>query len=800
MTPAWCFDDANLSPPLDDSMSGIGADFVNSMFSMRDALSALPVCDDLTTFESSGSVVAENDFSSGQVLHNFQAVLKAPTSSATKFNEPPLTYLNQSQVYELVLQRDTDKVSQIKSLITLRFHEHQMELQEQEHLNSWREAHPGERLLDVDLSQSYGFEDLFSAPATPNMAVCLWNGPQCTVALRLNCIGTEFTAKKHGGEKGIPFRLQVDYVDAENGHHIECCATQVKVFRMKGADRKHRTDREKLERKSRESQSQYRPSCPVTTLVSFPFGYSGPRPKSRAFSSLSQGTQILDLSSSRNMGTDGLAIDSDESAKAGIKGSFSVGNERSTSPRHSTADHVGNVTASASMSTAHFVTPSQPFQRPTLMRTRRSSPGPSRLSPSPSRRLTGTMSSSNLQRRRRQRVTECCMGSCSACGRICRNPCGGITGSGGRWIRTCKVKPCCAHWDGAGPRQKQPAWLPEKRRASHSYERNSAISCPQKVDRVTGSTHPSVRARELSTSAESSLGNEELSKWTLVDKRGEDEEGSEDTALQPSTSRTVRPGSVKSQPQSATEATSSCLSNRDAGYSSDLVFLTDSDSTNRENTMKNLSLSAEPVCFQSHWEAPAEAHTMEVQSSKPVTSEESDARPTVHSSADIVIQQPTDGLPIHIDMTPEEVTAWFKSSNLANLADTFQTFSGRDMLRLTKEDFQALCGAVEGLRLHNAFYNKPPRPRSTIYLSRRENEVYQAVMLYQLTRDELLRHVSAMVTLHVDQVQMLCILTDHGLPVLITDELVAQLEDHSFYQLEVHSHCPNKANIFLRPA
>ncbi|OON16931.1 CP2 transcription factor [Opisthorchis viverrini] len=617
MTPAWCFDDANLSPPLDDSMSGIGADFVNSMFSMRDALSALPVCDDFTTFESSGSVIAENDFSSDQVLRNFQAVLRAPTSSATKFNEPPLTYLNQSQVYELVLQRDTDKVSQVKSLITLRFHEHQMELQEQEHLNSWREAHPGERLLDVDLSQSYGFEDLFSAPATPNMAVCLWNGPQCTVALRLNCIGTEFTAKKHGGEKGIPFRLQVDYVDAENGHHIECCATQVKVFRMKGADRKHRTDREKLERKSRESQ-----------------------------------------------------------------GAFSVGTERSTSPRRSTADHVGNVTASASVSTAHFVTPSQPFQRPTLMRTRRSSPGPSRLSPSPSRRLTGTMSSSNLQRRRRQRVTECCMGSCSACGRICRNPCGGITGSGGRWIRTCKVKPCCAHWDGAGPRQKQPAWLPEKRRASHSYERNSAISCPQKVDRVTGSTHPSVRARELSTSAESSLGNEELSKWTLVDKRGEDEEGSEDTALQPSTSRTVRPESVKSQPQSATKATSSCLSNRDAGYSSDLVFLTDSDSTNRENTMKNLSLSAEPVCFQSHWEAPPEAHTMEVQSSKPVTTEESDAQSTVHSSADIVIQQPADGLPIHIDMTPEEVTAWFKSSNLANLADTFQTFSGNLVLSM----------------------------------------------------------------------------------------------------------------------
>lgn len=28
--------------------------------------------------------------------------------------------------------------------------------------------------------------------------------------LKINCISTEFTAKKHGGEKGVPFRIQIE--------------------------------------------------------------------------------------------------------------------------------------------------------------------------------------------------------------------------------------------------------------------------------------------------------------------------------------------------------------------------------------------------------------------------------------------------------------------------------------------------------------------------------------------------------------------------------------------------------------
>lgn len=30
------------------------------------------------------------------------------------------------------------------------------------------------------------------------------------VYIKVNCISTEFTPKKHGGEKGVPFRIQVE--------------------------------------------------------------------------------------------------------------------------------------------------------------------------------------------------------------------------------------------------------------------------------------------------------------------------------------------------------------------------------------------------------------------------------------------------------------------------------------------------------------------------------------------------------------------------------------------------------------
>lgn len=38
--------------------------------------------------------------------------------------------------------------------------------------------------------------------------------------------------------------------------------------------------------------------------------------------------------------------------------------------------------------------------------------------------------------------------------------------------------------------------------------------------------------------------------------------------------------------------------------------------------------------------------------------------------------------------------------------DTFERFSGDDMLRMSKEDFIQICGDADGIRLHNAIHSK----------------------------------------------------------------------------------------------
>ena len=71
-------------------------------------------------------------------------------------------------------------------------------------------THPNERILEVDAPLSYGMADVKQEPATLNSVSFLWDPTRDTgVFVKVHCISTEFTPKKHGGERGVPFRLQV---------------------------------------------------------------------------------------------------------------------------------------------------------------------------------------------------------------------------------------------------------------------------------------------------------------------------------------------------------------------------------------------------------------------------------------------------------------------------------------------------------------------------------------------------------------------------------------------------------------
>ncbi|CAH2056449.1 unnamed protein product, partial [Iphiclides podalirius] len=202
----------------------------------------------------------------------FQYVLAAATSIATKQNEETLTYLNQGQPYEVKLKKLGDlshyKGKILKSVIKICFHERRLQYMEREQIAQWHAERPGDRIVEVDVPLSYGVIRV-EHPTSLNALHVLWDPTKDVgVYIKVNCISTEFTAKKHGGEKGVPFRIQVETYMASDDHtRLHAAACQIKVFKLKGADRKHKQDRQKVMRRPRSDIDKYQPGCEATVLT-----------------------------------------------------------------------------------------------------------------------------------------------------------------------------------------------------------------------------------------------------------------------------------------------------------------------------------------------------------------------------------------------------------------------------------------------------------------------------------------------------------------------------------------------------
>ncbi|XP_014670439.1 PREDICTED: transcription factor CP2-like [Priapulus caudatus] len=245
-----------LASDFDGSFSGLGVELGSSTYNMSEALLALPV------------------FNRKDLENGFQYVLNAATSPATKVNEETLTYLNQGQSYDIRLKKLGDlsefQGQYVKSQVRVGFHERKLQYIESEQVTHWRLAHPSDRMLSIDVPLSYGIMDVKSLDI--NHAEFIWDPTkEAGVYVQVHCISTEFTARKRGGEKGVPFRLQIDtfaYPTSANEEprHLHSASCQIKVFKPKGADRKHKTDREKLGKRCGYEQEKYQPSYDCTVL------------------------------------------------------------------------------------------------------------------------------------------------------------------------------------------------------------------------------------------------------------------------------------------------------------------------------------------------------------------------------------------------------------------------------------------------------------------------------------------------------------------------------------------------------
>ncbi|OXA58838.1 Alpha-globin transcription factor CP2 [Folsomia candida] len=171
----------------------------------------------------------------------FQYVLAAATSVATKVNEETLTYLNQCQPYEIKLKKLGELTAYrgvvFRTVVRLCFHDRRLQFSEREQLALWEDAHPNDRILQVDLPLSYGVTLVppgseYSS-SNSNLISFFWEPlKEVGLYIKVNCISTEFTPKKHGGEKGVPFRLMIETYSHDN-IRLHAGACQIKVFKLK---------------------------------------------------------------------------------------------------------------------------------------------------------------------------------------------------------------------------------------------------------------------------------------------------------------------------------------------------------------------------------------------------------------------------------------------------------------------------------------------------------------------------------------------------------------------------------------
>ncbi|XP_063283977.1 alpha-globin transcription factor CP2 isoform X1 [Pelobates fuscus] len=261
--------ESGLVQDFDASLSGIGQELGAGAYSMSDVL-ALPIFK-----QEESSLPPENE---NKILP-FQYVLCTATSPAVKHHEETLTYLNQGQSYEIRML-DNRKIGElpeisgklVKSIFRVVFHDRRLQYTEHQQLEGWRWNRPGDRILDIDVPLSVGIIDPRSNPNQLNTVEFLWDPSKRTsVFIQVHCISTEFTMRKHGGEKGVPFRIQIDTFEenenAEYTEHIHSASCQIKVFKPKGADRKQKTDREKMEKRTPQEKEKYQPSYETTILT-----------------------------------------------------------------------------------------------------------------------------------------------------------------------------------------------------------------------------------------------------------------------------------------------------------------------------------------------------------------------------------------------------------------------------------------------------------------------------------------------------------------------------------------------------
>ncbi|KAG1178659.1 hypothetical protein G6F70_002892 [Rhizopus microsporus] len=205
----------------------------------------------------------------------YDICLEAPTAAAQKIDEPPLTYLNKGQHYNITLKDVKGYDGDIISTAIITFHDEAHRAGATDYWKFWL-SHQNNaekaKAIDLDISRSNGIHIIEHRQF--DRIVFRWNGKAgASIYVKFNCLSTDFSRIK--GVKGIPLRLQIESYQ-QGVPHIEKTYSRIKLFRDKGAERKNKDDARHIERQLEKLRGKngephplwlaYSPTSPVTVF------------------------------------------------------------------------------------------------------------------------------------------------------------------------------------------------------------------------------------------------------------------------------------------------------------------------------------------------------------------------------------------------------------------------------------------------------------------------------------------------------------------------------------------------------
>ncbi|KAI4468705.1 transcription factor cp2 [Holotrichia oblita] len=134
---------------------------------------------------------------------------------------------------------------------------------------------------------------------------------------------------------------------------------------------------------------------------------------------------------------------------------------------------------------------------------------------------------------------------------------------------------------------------------------------------------------------------------------------------------------------------------------------------------------------------------------------------------------------------PKQTVCWLVNNRFEKYLTTFSSFSGADMLRMSKEDFTQICGQADGIRLYNAIHLKAIAPKLTIYVCRDSKNVYHAIFLSAHSNMELLQKLSAAIGIPKEQVRDIYMQGPHSIHIHLNNDVISHIKEETMFNLEI---------------